>query len=75
MKYKTEEGELIEGNSPVELVESLRDGSRFASHETVDEYMAGFARRYLMYAGVTLRTDSCDVFIDDLKQCGYLTTV
>ena len=71
MKYKTEEGELIEGNSPTEIVEKLRDGGRFTANQKTDEYMKGFAERWKQYSGNEIRFDSADNFVNDLLETGF----
>jgi len=75
MTYKTDEGEVIEGASPLELVTALRDGSRFAAHETTDEFMAGFADRMWEYSQREIDATTPDAFITDLVNFGYLTPV
>ncbi len=75
MNYKTEEGELIEGNSPKEIVRALRDGGRFTADQTDDEYMKGFAARWKQYSGNDIRFDSAENFIEDLNKTGFLKPV
>jgi hypothetical protein len=74
MTYITEDGELIEGDSPLELVEALRDGSKFASGQTLDEYMLGFSERYKNFTGHSLDITYAG-FIDNLIHYGYLKSV
>ena len=65
-KYKFDEDEIIEGNTPEELVTALRDGSLMASDQTLEEYMKGFAERYKVGYGKIIRFDQADNFIEDL---------
>ncbi len=75
MKFKTEEGEIVEGNSPIEIVRALRDGGRFCADQTDDEYMKGFAERWKEYSGGVVRFDTAYHFIDDLIKTGFLKGV
>lgn len=75
MKYKTEDGEFVEGNSPIEIVRALRDGGRFTTNQTDDEYMKGFAERWKQYSGYDIRFDSAENFINDLVKTAFLQLV
>lgn len=75
MKYKTEDGELIEGNSPIEIVRNLRDGGRFTADQADDQYMKGFSERWKEYSGNKVRFDSAENFVNDLVKTGYLKPV
>ncbi|WP_273212591.1 hypothetical protein [Runella zeae] len=71
MKFITEDGEAIEGASPQQIVEALRDGSRFGSEEGLEEYMEGFAYRIKIWNGAAVRVDTIENFIADLEACKY----
>ena len=75
MKYKTEDGEIVEGNSPIEIVRALRDGGRFTADQADDEYMKGFAVRWKEYSGHDIRFDSDENFITDLVKTAGLIPV
>lgn len=75
MIYLTEEGEPITGDSPSELIESLRTGSKFAFEQTTDEFMLGFAERWKHYSGEDIRIDTHANFIEDLIAQGFLSKV
>ena len=75
MIFLTEEGEPIEGSSPSELIESLRNGSKFAFEEPTEEFIKGFAERWKIYSGEDVRTDTHANFIEDLVSQGYLSKV
>lgn len=75
MKFITNNGEVIEGASPTELVTALRDGSRFSSDETLENYMRGFAYRQKTWSGIDVRWDNVDDFIADLTSSGYWVRV
>ncbi len=71
--YKTEDGDTFNAVSPQDLVEHLRNSSRFASGETTADFMVGFADRYWEWNQTTIRADSPENFVEDLLQTGYLT--
>ena len=71
MKFITNNGEAIEGASPLELVKALRDGSRFSSDEPINDYMKGFAYRQKTYSGIDVRCNSVEEFVEDLASSGY----
>ena len=75
MSYLTEEGEPIPDGSPIEIVEALRDGSRFASNQGIYQFMEGFAERYGDYSGNVIRFDLPQYFVEDLLLCGYLKRI
>lgn len=72
MKYKTNEGEIVEGNSPIEIVRALRDGGRFVAEQSDDEYMKGFAERWKQYSGKSVQFDSAENFVNDLVKTGFM---
>ena len=45
-EYRLKDGGLIKASSPQEFVTRLREGSKFDSHLTDDEYMKAFAERF-----------------------------
>ncbi|AEI46811.1 hypothetical protein [Runella slithyformis] len=71
MKYITNVGETIEGASTKQVVEALRDGSRFSSDETVDNFMRGFAYRHKTWSGIDVRWDTVENFMEDLTASGW----
>ena len=75
MTYKTEDGEAIEGASPQDIVTALRNGSRFASGESLTDFMEGFADRYWEWNQSTIRADTPENFVADLVKAGYLTAL
>ena len=72
MTYKTEDGALLTGNTPIEIVRALRDGGRFCAEQTDAEYMKGFAQRWEEYSGGDVRFDTAENFIDDLIKTEFL---
>lgn len=75
MRYKTEDGEVVEATSPSGIVEALRDGSRFASHQSVEEYMEAFAERMFEWNEQQIRCDSPESFVSELVRVGWLRPI
>ena len=71
--YILADGGRIAASDPSEFVRVLREGSWFDSECTDGEYMVNFSGRYRELHGVTVRTDTPEHFMDDLKQYGYIT--
>lgn len=72
--YKMLDGDAIEAASPTELVTLMRDGSKFAGHQTLAEYMAGYAGRYReYYEDVDLRHETAEEFVQHLAAIGFVT--
>lgn len=61
------DGGRIAASGPSEFVRLLREGSWFDSGCTDGEYMVNFSGRYRELHGVTVRTDTPEHFMDDLK--------
>lgn len=73
MNYLTEDGEVINGASPMAIVTALRDGSRFASNQPIDEFMRGMAERYYEWNKSVIRADTEANFVEDITRAGFLT--
>ena len=65
--YILADGGRIAASDPSEFVRTLREGSWFDSECTDGEYMVNFSGRYRELHGVTVRTDTPEHFMDDLK--------
>lgn len=65
--YILADGGRIAASGPSEFVRLLREGSWFDSECTDEEYMVNFSGRYRELHGVTVRTDTPEHFMDDLK--------
>lgn len=75
-KYKlSDDGSFMEAATSLELVEKIRDSSKFASDETVEEYMEGFAKRQKEYSGDVIRATSAEDFIEDLIKIKFLISI
>ena len=66
------DGGRIAASGPSEFVRILREGSWFDSGCTDEEYIVNFSGRYRELHGVTVRTDTPEQFMDDLKKYGYI---
>lgn len=70
--YKLKDGDTIVATSPTDFVTQLREGSRFDSDGTDQEYMYRFAHRCEVQTGALIRTDSPENFMQDLLDTGYI---
>lgn len=70
--YNLLDGGTITATSPEDFVTKLREGSRFDSECTNQEFMINFARRYRELHGVDISTDSFGAFFDSLVFVGYI---
>lgn len=75
IKYETKDGELIEANSPLAVVEALRAGSLFDSEKGLEVFLRDMSHRIQMYDGSLVRGDSAMGFVEDLLACGWLRVV
>lgn len=74
MKYQTQDGKLLEAESLRQLAEALWQ-SKFDPEPTLEEWMAGSARRAAIYDGSVIRTCSPEAHVEDLIRAGYVTSV
>lgn len=70
--YNLLDGGTITATSPEDFVTKLREGSRFDSECTNQEFMQNFACRYRELHGVDIETNSSEIFIDSLITAGYI---
>lgn len=70
--YNLLDGGTITATSPEDFVTKLREGSRFDSECTNQEFMQNFARRYRELHSVDIETNSSETFIDSLITAGYI---
>lgn len=70
--YNLLDGGTITATSPEDFVTKLREGSRFDSECTNQEFMQNFARRYRELHGFDINAGSADVFLVSLKSVGYI---
>jgi len=71
-KYKTKEGDVVQGATASQIVNQMRDGGFFTKKESQTEYMKGFAERYRQLSGKTIEYDTPEKFVESLLKAGYL---
>lgn len=74
MRYRTQDGELLEAVSLRQLAEMLWQ-TKFDPEPTLEQWMAGSARRAAMYDGSVIRTCSPEAHVEDLIRAGFVTPV
>ncbi len=70
--YKLMDGGSITADSIHDFVTKLRESSKFDSEGSNEEYIKGFAERYKIQTGNTVKTDSEDNFFEDLLKTGFM---
>jgi len=70
--YKLEDGGVITAASAEEFIARLREGSRFDSECTDEEFAANFSHRYKIKSGNEIRSVPPDAFLSDLIKFGYV---
>lgn len=70
--YNLLDGGTITATSPEDFVTKLREGSRFDSECTNQEFMRNFSRRYMELHGVNISFESMENFVNDLVLHGYI---
>jgi hypothetical protein len=71
-KYILEDGSEIIATSPADFVTKLRQSSFFENNKLDELYMREFAERYWTQTGNSVRTDTPEHFVKDLKNFGYI---
>lgn len=74
MRYRTQDGELLEAESLRQLAEKLWQ-TKFIPEPTLEEWMRGSAKRAAMYDGSVIRTCSPEAHVEDLIRAGFVTPV
>ena len=74
MRYRYFDGFEFEANGSLEIATALWK-SKFIPEDTIEEWMAGFAKRLKMWDGTDLRTSSVDALVDDLLTYGHLKVI
>lgn len=70
--YNLLDGGTITATSPEDFVTQLREGSRFDSECTNQEFMKNFARRYQELHGIDIETGSSESFVNSLIAAKYI---
>ncbi|OZI08223.1 hypothetical protein BWI93_10170 [Siphonobacter sp. BAB-5385] len=73
MVYETEDGELLKGNSPTEILEDLRNGSRFAADQELEAFLDKFVIRIHEFYGTLITSRDHAQIVSDLVTIGYLS--
>lgn len=73
--YTLQDGGKITVTCASEFVTRLREGSRFDSDCTDEEYMSNFADRYKELHGVSISDETPEAFLHDLISCGYASEI
>ena len=75
MKYKTKDGEVIEGFTSDEVVNKIKNGSRFDGEKSMSEFIEDMSKRMNVYDGSVVRHQSPELFVEDLLACGWLKII
>lgn len=72
MKYQiAETGEVIEGDTPLEVMEALKAGSLFTEEQDMETYLDGFRERFKQWSGRECPSDPIAI-LECLIDEGYL---
>lgn len=71
--YILQDGGKITATCASQFVTRLREGSRFDSDCSDEEYMSNFAGRFAELYGVSVAIDTPESFLDSLMRCGYVS--
>lgn len=66
------DGEIFSGQTFADVVDMLRSSARLGVDEDVLTYMGSVSRRLKEWNGAVIRTDSCEGFIRDLEENGFI---
>lgn len=75
MKFTTDNGELVQGGSPTEVLMDLKNGSRFDSDRQLPEYLEDLVLRLSEFYGTLITSDDHADLILDLITIGFLKPV
>lgn len=70
--YTLMDGGKITAGSPSEFLTELRKSSKFENEASDIHFMKLFAERLEIYDESKIRTESPDVFFEDLLRSGYI---
>ena len=74
MKFRTQDGEVLEAESLRQLAEILWQ-TKFIPEPTLEEWMRGSAKRAAMWDGSVIRTSSPEAHVEDLITVGFLIRI
>ena len=72
MKFKTDDGELLEGSSSLDILTNLKNGSRFDADRELDDYLVDLLERIREFYGVTYTHVDYDRTLNNLVEVGFL---
>ncbi|WP_247233414.1 hypothetical protein [Telluribacter sp. SYSU D00476] len=72
MKFLTATGKVIEGDSPVEVFENLKNDSSYDSKLTLWEFLEVLALRIQVYYGKRVSIRGMGHLLTQLEEIGYL---
>ncbi|GAB3163591.1 hypothetical protein [Telluribacter humicola] len=72
MKFVTATGIVVEGDSPVEVFENLKNDSSYDSKLSLWEFLEVLALRIQVYYGRKVTLRGMDHLLDQLEEIGYL---
>lgn len=72
INYLLEDGAVITAATPEEFITQLREGSKFDSDCTNEEYMKSFADRYALQTGNKIKAGNATEFLLELIKYGYV---
>ncbi len=75
MKYITDNGESLEGDSPTEVLTALRDGSKFEFGLDLEAYLDALVLRLADYYGGLITSRDHGEVIDEMITIGFLRPV
>lgn len=75
IKFTDDDSQSLVPNEPMSIVRWMRDMSRFACNDSLDEYMNDFAERYQVQTGNSIRCVQFIDFVEDLFKFGFLELV
>lgn len=67
-------GTTIQGGTPEEMVREMAQG-KLTTPRSINSYRRAVARRYRDTFGAIIRTNTNEVFIEDMKAAGFITEV
>ncbi|WP_455673744.1 hypothetical protein [Phocaeicola sp.] len=73
INYTLQDGGKITATCASEFVTRLREGSRFDSECSDEEYMSNFADRYKELHGISISDETPESFLNSLISCGYVS--
>jgi hypothetical protein len=75
MRFTTDNGELVQGSSPTEVLMDLKNGSLFDSDRELDDYLEDLVLRLRDFYGTLITSDDHADLILDLISIGFLKPV